>query len=87
MFQGNSRDDSCCTTDGRSTWLCSRAYRPAPALCRFRQRLPQRRAPFVSFKHGVTNGARSCGDTVLGAKLDPLLVNLSFVTQYGFTDG
>ena len=60
MFQGNSRDDSCCTTDGRSTWLCSRAYRPAPALCRFRQRLPQwtRRAPFVSFKHGQTTWRR-----------------------------
>ena len=58
MFQGNSRDDSCCTTDGRSTWLCSRAYRPAPALCRFRQRLPQwtRRAPFVSFKHHIDSG-------------------------------
>jgi len=70
MFQGNSRDDSCCTTDGRSTWLCSRAYRPAPALCRFRQRLPQwtRRAPFVSFKHTMNQGYK--GNAVSLCALD-----------------
>ena len=32
-----------------------------------------------AFRTTASSGARSCGDTVLGAKLDPLLVNLALL--------